>query len=88
VPYKEKLEKKILCSYCLRWFHAWLHKQTFDENNIRKLLKKYDFYVEKIEYYTFIEFLNFVLFFRHFLNFVFTHISKRSDMDDGIINKK
>jgi 2-polyprenyl-3-methyl-5-hydroxy-6-metoxy-1,4-benzoquinol methylase len=34
VPYKEKIEKKILCPYCLRWFHPWLHKQSFDENNI------------------------------------------------------
>ena len=56
VPYKENIEEKILCPYCLGWFHPWLRKQCFDENNIRKLLKKYGFLVEKIEYITFIEF--------------------------------
>lgn len=77
VPYKEKIERIILCPYCLRWFHPWLHKQSFDENNIRKLFKKYGFYVEKIEYITFIEFWNIASVLKHFLNFIFTRISKR-----------
>jgi 2-polyprenyl-3-methyl-5-hydroxy-6-metoxy-1,4-benzoquinol methylase len=88
VPYKEKIERIILCPYCLRWFHPWLHKQSFDENNIRKLLKKYDFLVEKIEYITFIEFWNINSVLKHFLNFIFTHISKRGKIWMLVVSTK
>jgi cyclopropane fatty-acyl-phospholipid synthase-like methyltransferase len=87
VPYKEKIEEKILCPYCLRWFHPWLHKQSFDESNIRELLKKYGFYVEKIEYITFIEFWNITSVLKHFLNFIFTRISRRGRIWMLIVSK-
>jgi len=87
VPYKEKIEEKILCPYCLRWFHPWLHKQSFDENNIRKLLKKYGFLVEKIEYINFIEFWSITPVLKHFLNFIFTRISRRGRIWMLIVSK-
>jgi SAM-dependent methyltransferase len=58
VPYKEKLkENMVICPFCLKKFHPHLHKQTFDENKIRKIAAKIDF--GKIRFLTFLTFLDF-----------------------------
>lgn len=44
VPYKEKIEENmILCPYCLREFHPFLHLQSFDEVSLKKLFEEFDF---------------------------------------------
>ena len=89
VPYREKINiYKLLCPYCLKWFHPWLHKQAFDEISIEKLLKKYGFVTEKISYITFIEFINIPLFLRHFLNFIISTFSLRGKIYIVTISKK
>jgi predicted SAM-dependent methyltransferase len=70
VQYKEKIERTFLCPYCLRWFHPWLHKQTFDEKNIYHLLKEHGFIVEKIKYITFLDLVNLPSFLKIFSQFI------------------
>jgi len=88
VPYKEKIERTVLCPYCLRWFHPWLHKQTFDERNICQLLKKHGFVVEKIRYITFLDFMNLPSFLKYFLNLFLTYFSNRVKIWMVVISKK
>jgi 2-polyprenyl-3-methyl-5-hydroxy-6-metoxy-1,4-benzoquinol methylase len=88
VPYREKIEKTILCPYCLKWFHPSLHKQSFDEKNIVGLLRKYDFSVEKIKYITFFEFIGLPLLFKNFLSLALSYFSKRSRILMVIVSKK
>jgi 2-polyprenyl-3-methyl-5-hydroxy-6-metoxy-1,4-benzoquinol methylase len=57
VPYKENIKySTVLCPYCLRWFHPWLHKQSFDEESLKILLIKRGFVVAKIYYITLLDF--------------------------------
>jgi 2-polyprenyl-3-methyl-5-hydroxy-6-metoxy-1,4-benzoquinol methylase len=88
VPYKEKIERTVLCPYCLRRFHPWLHKQTFDERNICQLLKKHGFVVEKIRYITFLDFMNLPSFLKYFLNLFLTYFSNRGKIWMAVISKK
>jgi 2-polyprenyl-3-methyl-5-hydroxy-6-metoxy-1,4-benzoquinol methylase len=79
VPYKEKLEEnRVLCPYCLKWFHPWLHVQSFDEKRIYKLLRVHGFLIEKIEFITLFELFNLPSFIRRFLNFLLSHFLKKA----------
>jgi len=71
VPYKENLsESKILCPYCLKWFHPWLHIQSFDEEKLYKIFKKFNFEIEKIKYITPFDFgkLKILFFLKYLVN--------------------
>jgi len=78
VPYKEDLRlSTTLCPFCLRWFHPWLHKQSFDENRLRNLLKIRGFALEKIHYITLIDFWSLPSFLKKIINFVLLSFFRR-----------
>jgi 2-polyprenyl-3-methyl-5-hydroxy-6-metoxy-1,4-benzoquinol methylase len=77
VPYRENLKKsKILCPYCLKWFHPWLHRKSFDEEKLQKLLVNYSFRVNKIKYITFGYLFNVNRVLRLILNFLLSNFFK------------
>jgi len=88
VPYKEKIEQTILCPYCLKWFHPWLHKQSFNERNIQELIRKHGFLVEKIKYISVFDFMKLPSLVRNFINPLLSHFSGRGRIWMVVIAKK
>ncbi len=81
VPYRENLKKsKILCPYCLKWFHPWLHKKSFDEKELQKLLAKYGFKIDRIIYITFGYLFNMPGVFRLILNLILSSFLKKKSI--------
>ena len=87
-PYNERIEKTVLCPYCLKWFHPWLHKQSFNERNIREIMKRHGFLIEKINYISVFDLMNLPSFVRVFINFLLSHFSNRGRIWMVIVAKK
>lgn len=58
VPFEEKLdENMVICPFCLRKFHTFLHRQTFDREKIKKIALKHG--CKNVEFGTFLTFIDF-----------------------------